>query len=582
MNRLHILSLFVVCSCGGVLIAGSAVSQSGQPKNLVQLQASTPGISQSGHTNISGTSRAGQFVGGGAGLADVNADSLDGFDSSAFLQGIPDPLVLTSNTDGIIEVINTDPSGRSAIRATGGPAIFATNSVPNVDVATLVANDDTTGLHVIGTNGHSVSASTLNGRGVYGRAEGTGYGVFGSSQSGFGVRAEASGPNGTALFVQGMNGAAGLLADGVSRFYSNVELRDFAKLSIGFTENPVFPVDFAESLGDKISLWGTNPSAHYGFGVQGGLLQIFSDTDASAVGIGYGGSQNFDEVVRFTSNSMRCHMGDFGTPFTVDTPNDFTVDRDRNNFWTSAMFRVFTNSKTIEQLRIRDDDEASSLFDGAVVANGIDFAEGFRVFDTTLEPGELVVNSHSNWEYVTRSSEAYQSAVIGVVSTKPAFVAGMSFNAEDQMDPELTRMRDEARRKGDQEREKELTLQMEELVKQYYRPIAFVGRVPVKVVGTVKPGDKLTASNVPGKAMAMTQNGHSIGIALQGNPGGSGTVMAMIQPGFVTLEKSALTLAEFATQNAAKDAEIVKLNKRVEELESRIDRLEKLLEQRLK
>jgi len=51
---------------------------------LVHLQDSTPGVPQTGHTNITGTAIAGQFAGGGAGLTAVNADLLDGLNSTAF------------------------------------------------------------------------------------------------------------------------------------------------------------------------------------------------------------------------------------------------------------------------------------------------------------------------------------------------------------------------------------------------------------------------------------------------------------------------------------------------------------------
>ncbi|HRI44204.1 MAG TPA: hypothetical protein PLL78_03175 [Fimbriimonadaceae bacterium] len=69
------------------------------PKALVQLQPTTPGTQQVGHANLSGSMIAGQFLGGGVGLTGVNADLLDGLDSTAFLQSVPLPLTL-SGTNG--------------------------------------------------------------------------------------------------------------------------------------------------------------------------------------------------------------------------------------------------------------------------------------------------------------------------------------------------------------------------------------------------------------------------------------------------------------------------------------------------
>lgn len=48
------------------------------PAGFVQLQNANPGVAQTGNTNIAGTARAGNFVGPGAGLTGVNAQSLQG------------------------------------------------------------------------------------------------------------------------------------------------------------------------------------------------------------------------------------------------------------------------------------------------------------------------------------------------------------------------------------------------------------------------------------------------------------------------------------------------------------------------
>ena len=60
------------------------------------------------------------------------------------------------------------------------------------------------------------------------------------------------------------------------------------------TTTPGFPLNFANTTGDKISLYGNNGS-HYGFGIQGGLLQIHSDAAAANIAFGYGSSGAFTE-----------------------------------------------------------------------------------------------------------------------------------------------------------------------------------------------------------------------------------------------------------------------------------------------
>jgi hypothetical protein len=67
------------------------------------------------------------------------------------------------------------------------------------------------------------------------------------------------------------------------------------------TTAPGFPLNFSNALGDKISLWG-NAGNHYGFGIQGGLLQIHSESSSSNIAFGYGSSNNFNERMRVINN----------------------------------------------------------------------------------------------------------------------------------------------------------------------------------------------------------------------------------------------------------------------------------------
>ena len=76
--------------------------------------------------------------------------------------------------------------------------------------------------------------------------------------------------------------------------------RSSGNVGIGET-NPGFPLNFASSLGDKISLYG-NSGAHYGFGIQSGILQIHSDTSSSDIAFGYGSSTSFTETMRIKGN----------------------------------------------------------------------------------------------------------------------------------------------------------------------------------------------------------------------------------------------------------------------------------------
>ncbi|CAN5640961.1 hypothetical protein BH10BAC3_BH10BAC3_10660 [soil metagenome] len=58
------------------------------------------------------------------------------------------------------------------------------------------------------------------------------------------------------------------------------------------TTTPGFPLNFANSFGDKISLRG-NTGIHYGFGIQSTLLQIHTDVTNADIAFGYGSSSAF-------------------------------------------------------------------------------------------------------------------------------------------------------------------------------------------------------------------------------------------------------------------------------------------------
>ena len=65
---------------------------------------------------------------------------------------------------------------------------------------------------------------------------------------------------------------------------------------------PDVPLAFTNSLGSKIALYSTGTTTQYGFGIQSGLLQMYSDGAASDIVFGYGGSTSFTEKVRIKGN----------------------------------------------------------------------------------------------------------------------------------------------------------------------------------------------------------------------------------------------------------------------------------------
>ncbi len=80
-------------------------------------------------------------------------------------------------------------------------------------------------------------------------------------------------------------------------------LLSFAQnIGIG-TTTPGFPMNFASTLGDKVSFWG-NSGNHYGIGIQSALLQIHSATGSDDIAFGYGSSGSFTETMRIKGSGV--------------------------------------------------------------------------------------------------------------------------------------------------------------------------------------------------------------------------------------------------------------------------------------
>ncbi len=151
------------------------------------------------------------------------------------------------------------------------------------------------------------------------------------------------------------------------------------------------------------------------------------------------------------------------------------------------------------------------------------------IYDThgNTEPGDVLVADPLAKESVIISEIAYQSSVVGIVSSEPHLVMGMELVIDEETGAPLPDV--QATR------------------------LALTGRVPCKVTdenGPIKPGDLLTSSSLPGHAMKwslldlneaqnfdelkqmLTENElrrHAvIGKALESHTGGTGKIMVLV------------------------------------------------------
>jgi Phage Tail Collar Domain len=93
-------------------------------------------------------------------------------------------------------------------------------------------------------------------------------------------------------------------ATGNPAFYTNWNTGNgYFRNNLGIRNaNPAYPLSFDGNTGNKISLWTDGSSTHYGFGIQAGLLQIFTKSFVDDVAFGYGSSTAFTEVMRVKGN----------------------------------------------------------------------------------------------------------------------------------------------------------------------------------------------------------------------------------------------------------------------------------------
>jgi hypothetical protein len=144
------------------------------------------------------------------------------------------------------------------------------------------------------------------------------------------------------------------------------------------------------------------------------------------------------------------------------------------------------------------DNVGDVYIDGAYHDAGADFAEMLPAVEG-LEPGDVLVVGPDG--QLARSVEAYAAAVVGVYSTKPAFVGGSDEKMENPGQV----------------------------------PLAVVGVVPVKASaenGPIQPGDLLTTASLPGHAMRCEGVercfGRTLGKALGSLEEGTGTILVLV------------------------------------------------------
>ena len=207
------------------------------------------------------------------------------------------------------------------------------------------------------------------------------------------------------------------------------------------------------------------------------------------------GSDN-GSALHIVQNDLDAAVGDLlGTQaLAIDTnKNCGAADGTQND---GAIIKIREDAAGTPDTIFRFECDGDLFLDGTVgVADAVDVAENFPSTDT-LTPGELVSVDPSSVG-VLRTSSAYDSHAIGVVSTLPGLLLGSELPG--------------------------------------YK-IALAGRVPMNVSdegGAIAAGDPIASSSTPGVGMKSTQAGTIVGFALEAYSGtGVGSITAFVSPQF--------------------------------------------------
>lgn len=219
-QRFSVLAGVVVVSCVTMMAASSARSQLGVAKNDVALQATTPGASQSGNSNISGTARAGTLHGANltvtTGAAAGKVLKSDAFGNATWQDdGILLPAWIVGSTNSYTAMFGL----RNASTHAGVKAIYAEVLSSQADAAAIVGEaGSATGVFGVSSTGTGVLGRSSFG--AAGKFEGM-VSISGRTYMTGGANVSTpSGDVGLSVYATGANPGTGvfILSDGEGMF----------------------------------------------------------------------------------------------------------------------------------------------------------------------------------------------------------------------------------------------------------------------------------------------------------------------------------------------------------------------------
>jgi hypothetical protein len=178
----------------------------------------------------------------------------------------------------------------------------------------------------------------------------------------------------------------------------------YGNVGIG-NSSPAFPLHFADQVGDKISLYG-GVGPHYGFGIQGYLMQIHTDASSADIAFGYGFSLSFSENMRIKGNG---NVGIGNDPlYKLDVGGRARIRSGGNNSNSAGLW--LNNNSNVEAAFVgMQDDTHVGLFGN----NGA----GWKFTMNTVSGAVSINGSEGNSGEVLKSNGAGTPPSWGAVSS---------------------------------------------------------------------------------------------------------------------------------------------------------------------
>ena len=426
-----------------------------------------------------------------------------------YAQSLRPGAVIRGDGTTLIEVENSNTeNGSVAIKGVMSGTVGATDAIAGFNNS---LDEGSSGVY--GRGGyygvHGVSNGSGGAAGVYGDNTGTGIGVKATSWSGPGLYAssvtgvaakfENLGNEPTVIIVNTAGTAPPLQVTGLkgSSFTATGGANGTAAIrgEASASEGTVYGV-----YGESRSSSG-NASGVKGVTWSGATNGVWGETRSTAHAAG---------VYGLASASEGTAVGVWGRTYAKNGMGAKIENRGSEGvgLWVGSVFQTNRN-RLIEahqtdangnsvNLRFLVEIDGDVFADGAFHSGGADFAELFPAVDG-LEPGDVLVIGADG--RLTRSTQAYQPTVVGVYSTKPGLVGGVTDDTDWASKV----------------------------------PLAVVGIVPVKASaenGPIRPGDLLVASSTPGHAMRCEGIekcfGRVLGKALESLDEGTGVIQMLV------------------------------------------------------